>query len=123
MRWNDHIGAAVLRFCLHCYSPEKSTLQGRCLLSDFTDEELADFPPTLLLCGTWDPLVHGNRDMYRRLKALGRTVELEEYNSLLSHRYSTRSNAHFESDSLRQVPRTSRIPGVSYLMEFYPVGG
>mmetsp|Transcript_32400 Transcript_32400/g.84804 ORF Transcript_32400/g.84804 Transcript_32400/m.84804 type:complete len:448 (-) Transcript_32400:50-1393(-) len=81
MLWNDHIGAAVLRFCLGCFCPERSALRGRCLLSDFGDSELANFPPCLLLCGTWDPLVYGNREMYRRLSALGRDVQIEEYPS------------------------------------------
>eukprot|EP00038_Savillea_parva_P031028 m.82376 g.82376 ORF g.82376 m.82376 type:complete len:459 (+) comp9461_c0_seq1:223-1599(+) len=79
MQWNDHIGAAVLRFCLRCYAPSRHALGGRCLLADFSDEELSQFPPTLLLCGSWDPLVHGNRDMNKRLKSLGRTVTLVEY--------------------------------------------
>jgi acetyl esterase/lipase len=78
MRWNDHIGAAVLRFCLHCYAPKRTALDGRCLLSDFSDEELANFPPTLLLCGSWDPLIYGNREMNRRLSALNRSVQIEE---------------------------------------------
>lgn len=82
LRWNDYIGAEVLKFCLSCYCPagsQTAVLGGKCLFSDFSDEDLGSYPPTLLVCGTWDPLIHGTRIAHDRLNALGRACELREY--------------------------------------------
>ena len=84
MRWNDKIGAAVLRFCLRCYGADKvsdtALLGGKCILSDFTAEDLRNMPDTLLICGSSDPLIFGNRQECARIGAIeGRSIRLIEY--------------------------------------------
>lgn len=69
MRWNDKIGASVLHFCLRCYGAyDNLFLGGRCILSDFSLDDLKNFPDTLLICGSSDPLIFGNRQAYSRIK-------------------------------------------------------
>lgn len=84
MRWNDKIGAAVLQFCLRCYGADKYSdtelLGGKCILSDFTADDLRNMPDTLLICGSSDPLIFGNRQECARIAAIeGRSVRLIEY--------------------------------------------
>lgn len=82
MSLTDLAGAAVLGFCLRMYTGSsggsESPFGGRHILGDFNDDELRYFPPTLIICGTDDPLIHGNRIMAARLSAAGRDVKMFE---------------------------------------------
>eukprot|EP00039_Didymoeca_costata_P007435 m.99850 g.99850 ORF g.99850 m.99850 type:complete len:491 (-) comp13685_c0_seq2:1158-2630(-) len=80
MAWNDHIGEVVLEFCVTCYLGQaKDRLDARHFLSDFTVEELHNYPPSLILCGKSDPLIHGARSSASKLKAAGVKTTLLEY--------------------------------------------
>ena len=93
MDWFEHLSHGVLEFCIGCYLGPKAAAAAappprdaeshdrgpKQFMSDFTAEELKRCPPSLLMCGMSDPLIHGARLLADRITAVGGKGEYKEF--------------------------------------------
>ena len=70
MDWFEHLSHGVLHFCVSCYlGAAADDMDPKQFMADFTPEELQQCPPSLLMCGVSDPLIHGARLLADRINA------------------------------------------------------
>eukprot|EP01065_Artemidia_motanka_P027979 TRINITY_DN33184_c0_g1_i1.p1 TRINITY_DN33184_c0_g1~~TRINITY_DN33184_c0_g1_i1.p1 ORF type:complete len:527 (+),score=154.05 TRINITY_DN33184_c0_g1_i1:72-1652(+) len=74
----NNLSAFALDFMFWCYNDSGKVLQGRRTVCDLLPY-CSDYPPTLLICGTVDILMHSSKRAFRELKEKGFPVKFHWY--------------------------------------------